>query len=264
MSYFEKLRARSEAVGSLVCVGLDPDHRKHRVEDLADFNRAIIEATAPYAACYKPNIAFYEQFGIEGLRQLEATLRAIPGDIPVIGDVKRGDMGNTAEAYARAMFDQWGFDAVTVNGYQGLDAVGPFLAYEGKGVYVLCRTSNPSSREFQELRLGNGRQLFEEVALVATKWSANVGLVVGATAPEELARVRALVPHASLLVPGVGAQGGDPAAVVRAAGGAPGSMVVNSSRGILYAAEGPGFAEAAAAAARALRDELAAAVASLV
>jgi orotidine-5'-phosphate decarboxylase len=260
VNYFERLAERSRAVNSLVCVGLDPDFKRHRATDVADFNRAIIEATAPYVACYKPNIAFYEQWGIEGLRALEQTLAAVPPGIPVIGDVKRGDMGNTAEAYARAMFEVWGFDAVTVNGYQGLDAVAPFLAYEGKGVYVLCRTSNPSSAEFQERRLDTGRQLFEEVALTATSWSPNVGLVVGATAPAELRRVRELVPEASILVPGVGAQGGRPAEVVAAAGGKPGRIVVSSSRAILYAAEGAGFAEAAGQAARQLRDELAAAL----
>jgi orotidine-5'-phosphate decarboxylase len=260
MTFFEKLADRSRAAKSLVCVGLDPDFKRHRAQDVAAFNRAIIEATAPYVACYKPNIAFYEQWGIEGLRALEQTLAAIPTEIPVIGDVKRGDMGNTAEAYARAMFEVWGFDAVTVNGYQGLDAVAPFLAYEGRGVYVLCRTSNPSSREFQERRLDTGRQLFEEVALTATSWSPNVGLVVGATAPAELRRVRELVPRASILVPGVGAQGGRPDEVVAAAGGEPGRIVVSSSRAILYAADGPQFAEAAGAAARKLRDELAAAL----
>jgi orotidine-5'-phosphate decarboxylase len=261
MSYFEKLAARSRAIGSLVCVGLDPDYKRHRVEDVAAYNKAIIEATAPFAACYKPNIAFYEQWGLPGLRALEQTLAAIQDDIPVIGDVKRGDMGNTAEAYARAMFEVWRFDAVTVNGYQGLDAVAPFLAYEGRGVYVLCRTSNPSSREFQEQVLGNGRQLFEQVALTATSWSPNVGLVVGATAPAELRRVRELVPRASILVPGVGAQGGDPAAVVEAAGAEPGTIVVSASRSVMYAGEGAGFAEAARDAARELRDELSAAAA---
>jgi orotidine-5'-phosphate decarboxylase len=260
VSYFARLEARSRAAGTLVCVGLDPDYRRHRVEEVGAYTRAIIEATAPYAACFKPNMAFYEQFGVAGLRALEATLAAVPGGIPVIGDGKRGDMGNTAEAYARAMFEQWGFDAVTVNGYQGLDAVAPFLAYEEKGVYVLCRTSNPSSREFQERRLDSGRLLFEEVALVATAWSPRAGLVVGATAPEELRRVRELVPEASLLVPGVGVQGGDPAEVIGAAGGRPGKIVVNSSRAIMYASEGTGFAEAAAEAARALRDALAGAV----
>lgn len=262
MRFFEQLARRSREIDSLVCVGLDPDFRKHRIEDVAAFNRAIIEATTHYAACYKPNIAFYEQFGLPGLRALEATLAAIPPGIPVIGDVKRGDIGNTAEAYARAMFEQWGFGAVTVSGYQGRDTVEPFLAYEGRGVFVLCRTSNPGSREFQEQRLANGRMLFEEVALTASAWSPNVGLVVGATAPNELRTVRALVPETPLLIPGVGTQGGRPEEVVAAAGYLPGKMVVNASRGVMYATEGPGFAEAAAEAARLLRDQLKAAAAA--
>jgi orotidine-5'-phosphate decarboxylase len=259
MSFFDELERRSREIDSLVCVGLDPDFRKHRAEDVAAFNAAIIEATAPYAACYKPNIAFYEQFGIPGLRALEATLRAIPAGIPVIGDVKRGDIGNTAEAYARAMFEQWGFGAVTVSGYQGRDTVEPFLAYEGRGVFVLCRTSNPGSREFQEQRLANGRMLFEEVAVTASAWSPNIGLVVGATAPNELRMVRALVPATPLLIPGVGTQGGRADEVVAAAGYRPGAMVVNASRGVIYAGEGPELPEAAAAAARQLRDDLRAA-----
>jgi orotidine-5'-phosphate decarboxylase len=217
---------------------------------------AIVEATAPYAACFKPNIAFYEQHGIAGLRQLETLLAGIPGDIPVIGDMKRGDMGNTAEAYARAAFEQWDFGAVTVASYQGLDSVAPFLAYEDRGVYALCRTSNPSSAEFQDIQLANGRQLFEQVAQTATSWSPRVGLVVGATVPDELRRVREAVPDAPFLVPGVGAQGGDARSAIAAAGHEPGRVVVNSSRGISYASDGPDFAEAAAAAARALRDEL--------
>lgn len=259
MTFFSELERRSKAVDSLLCVGLDPDFRKHRVEDIAPFNRAIIEATADYTACYKPNIAFYEQFGLPGLRALEETLAAIPSDIPVIGDVKRGDMGNTAEAYARAMFEHWGFGAITVNAYQGLDAVQPFLAYPEKAVFILCRTSNPGSREFQEQRLANGRMLYEEVALTATSWAPNVGLVVGATAPAELTQVRALVPNTPLLIPGVGAQGGKAEDVVGAAGYEPGKMVVNASRAVLYAGEGSGFAEAARAAARTIRDELRAA-----
>lgn len=254
--FFDQLRARSIAVNSLLCVGLDPDYRKHRPGDIASFNRAIVEATAPFTACYKPNIAFYEQHGIEGLRQLEQTLNAIPPGIPVIGDVKRGDMGNTAEAYARAMFDSWGFGAVTVNGYQGLDAVAPFLVYEGRGVFVLCRTSNPSSRDLQELRLATGEMVFEHMAVTASAWSPNVGLVVGATAPAELARVRELLPATPILVPGIGAQGGSPAEVLGAAGAQPGAIVVSSSRAILYAAEGPGFAEAAGNAARTAAEQL--------
>lgn len=261
MDFFEQLTTRSEAVDSLVCVGLDPDYRKHRVEDLAAFNRAIIEATAPFAACFKPNIAFYEQFGLAGLHALEETLAVIPSEIPVIGDVKRGDMGNTAEAYARAMFEHWDFGAVTVNGYQGRDAVEPFFSHPERGVIVLCRTSNPSSGEFQERKLDNGRMLYQQMALTATSWAPNIGLVVGATAPEELRDVRNLVPGTFLLVPGVGAQGGRAADVVKAAGYQHGKMVVNSSRAILYAGEGPGFAEAAGLAARQLRDDLRAAAA---
>ncbi|MBK6561803.1 orotidine-5'-phosphate decarboxylase [Candidatus Amarobacter glycogenicus] len=262
MRFFERLEARSRAVDSLVCVGLDPDFRKHRVEDVAAFNTAIVEATAEFAACFKPNIAFYEQWGIPGLHALEQTLKAIPAGIPVICDAKRGDMGNTAEAYARALFESWGFDCATVNGYQGSDAIAPFLAYPEKAVFVLCRTSNPGAREFQEQRLENGRLLYQQVALTATSWSPNVGLVVGATAPAELADVRRLVPGTPLLVPGVGAQGGKPDDVVRAAGYVPGLMVVNASRSILYAGEGVGFADAAGAAARELRDELRAAAAT--
>lgn len=261
MRFFEQLEARSREADSLVCVGLDPDFRKHRAEDLAAFNQAIIEETAEYAACYKPNIAFYEQYGIPGLQALEATVKAIPPRIPVICDAKRGDMGNTAEAYARALFETWGFGAATVNGYQGSDAVAPFLAYPDKAVFILCRTSNPGSREFQEQRLENGRMLYQHLALTVTSWSPNVGLVVGATAPEELADVRRLVPETPLLVPGVGAQGGKPEDVVRSAGYQPGKIVVNASRSILYAGEGPGFAKAAGEAARTLRDELRAAAA---
>ncbi|MGE3074367.1 MAG: orotidine-5'-phosphate decarboxylase [Dehalococcoidia bacterium] len=261
MTFFEQLEARSRAADSLVCVGLDPDFRKHKASELAEFNRAIIESTAEYAACYKPNIAFYEQFGIPGLQALETTLKYIPADIPVICDAKRGDMGNTAEAYARALFETWGFAAATVNGYQGSDAVAPFLAYPDKAIFVLCRTSNPGSREFQEQRLENGRLLYQQVALTATSWSPNVGLVVGATAPQELADVRRLVPETPLLVPGVGAQGGKPNDVIGAAGYQPGKMVVNASRSIMYAGEGASFAQAAGNAARQLRDELRAAAA---
>ena len=257
MNYFEKLAARTRAVGAPVCVGLDPAFEKHRVEDVSAFNRAIIEATAPYTACYKPNIAFYEQWGIAGLRALEETLAAIPSDIPVIGDVKRGDMGNTAQAYARAMFDQWDFDAITLNGYLGLESVEPYLAYPDRGFYLLCRTSNPGARDLQYVTVEGGRPLFEHMATLQTGWSDRIGLVVGATAPAELRRVRELVPQASILVPGVGAQGGSAADAINAAWTGPGSLVVSASRSILYASEAADFAEAAAIAARELRDEMA-------
>lgn len=261
MNYFEKLAARSSNAGSVVCVGLDPEFGKHRVEDVAGYNRQIIEATSPYAACYKPNIAFYEQWGIAGLRALEETLAFIPKDIPVIGDVKRGDIGSTAAAYARAMFEQWGFDAITLNPYLGRDSFEPYLQYEGKGFYFVCRTSNPGAADFQYLEAGEDVRLYERVALTVSEWSPMAGLVVGATAPDELRRVRALVPKASLLVPGVGAQGGSPREVAEAAGLEPGTIVVSASRSIMYASSGPNFAEAAAMAARALRDELSGAAA---
>jgi orotidine-5'-phosphate decarboxylase len=256
VNYFDRLAARSRATGSLVCVGLDPDAKRTPVSDVAARNRAIIEATAPYAACYKPNLAFYEQFGIEGWRALEATLAAIPGDIPVIADGKRGDIGSTAEAYARALFETWGFDAATLSPYLGRDSIEPYLAYEGCGLYLLCHTSNPGASDFQHLPV-DGEPLYERVARSVTAWSPDIGLVVGATAPGELRRVRQLAPRASLLVPGVGAQGGAPTEVIGAAGGEPGTIVVNASRSVYYASEGAGFAEAAALAARALRDQLA-------
>ncbi len=247
-AYAERLARRSREAGSFVCVGLDPPGDLP-ADEVAPRNRALIEATAPYAACFKPNLAFYEQFGVPGLRALEATLAAIPGGIPVIADAKRGDMGNTAAAYARALFEVWGFDAATVNPFQGRDAVEPFLAYEDRGVYLLCRTSNPGSATIQNATLADGAPLYERLAAEMPSWGANVGLVVGATAPAELARVRELAPRATLLIPGVGAQGGDPAEVVAAAGREPGLMVVNASRSIANASD-------PAAAARALRDAL--------
>lgn len=257
MSYFERLAERSQAIGSIVCVGLDPDFKRHKVQDVATYNRAIIEATAPYAACYKPNIAFYEQWGMDGLRALEQTLAAIPSGIPIIGDVKRGDIGSTAAAYARAMFEHWQFDAITLNPYLGRDSFEPYLAYEGKGFYMVCRTSNPGAADLQYLETGEDVRLYERVALTVTDWSPAIGLVVGATAPEELREIRQLVPNASLLVPGVGAQGGQPADVIAAAGNQPGTIVVSASRSIMYASDGADFAEAAARAAKQLRDELA-------
>jgi orotidine-5'-phosphate decarboxylase len=256
MTFFERLEKRSGVLDSLVCVGLDPDFRRHRVEEVAPFLRDIITATLPYAACYKPNVAFFEQWGVPGLRALEATLEAIPGEVPVIGDAKRGDIGSTAEAYARALFEAWGFDAVTVNPYLGRDSVEPFLAYGDRGVYLLCRTSNPGAGDFQSLQLADGTRLFEHVAATVAGWGANTGLVVGATAPAELARVRELVPGLPLLIPGVGSQGGTPEDVIRAAGYRHGYVLVNASRSILYAGSSPG---AAADAACALRDALRAA-----
>lgn len=250
MSYFERLAKRSDEIGSFVCVGLDPHYGKMPVEQIAAHNRKVIEATAPYAACYKPNSAFYEQYGVAGMEVLLETVAAVPDGIPVIGDVKRGDIGSTAVAYARAAFEVWGFDAVTLNGYLGLESVRPFFDYSDRGIYIVCRTSaNEGAADLQESRMASGEHLYEEVARVSRGWSHHLGLVVGATAPDEIRRLREISPDASLLIPGVGAQGGDTQAVMAAAGSRPGSLVVSSSRAIYYA-DDPG------AAARQLRDEL--------
>lgn len=250
MNFYERLTRRSRETDSVVCVGLDPHFGRMPVAEIAAHNLRVIEATAPYAACYKPNFAFYEQYGIDGLRALQETVAAVPGDIPVLGDVKRGDIGSTAAAYARAAYEVWGFDAVTLHPYMGLESVRPFLEYPDKGIFIVCRTSaNEGATDLQESMLESGIRLYEAVANIATTWSPIIGLVVGATAPAEIARVRALAPDAPLLIPGVGAQGGDAGAAIRAAGHGPGSLLVSSSRGIYYA-------EDPAAAAIELRDEL--------
>jgi orotidine-5'-phosphate decarboxylase len=262
VGFFDKLEQAARRNGSLLCVGLDPDPALMPVDDVASFNRAVIEATSEFVCAYKPNLAFYEALGERGYAALRDTLAAIPDEIPVVGDAKRGDIGNTAKAYARALFDEIGFDAATVNPYLGGDAVEPFLEREEKAAFILCRTSNPGARDFQDLAVSNGdasRPLFEVVAEAAARWNrrGNVGLVVGATYPEELRRVRQLCPEMTFLVPGVGAQGGDVAAVMAngldARGG---GLVINVSRQVLYASKGRDFAQAAGEAARKLRDEI--------
>lgn len=264
MRFFDKLERAATKNGSLLCVGLDPDPALMPITDVADFNQAIIEATAGLVCAYKPNLAFYEALGERGLLALHKTLAAVPEDVPVIGDGKRNDIGNTARAYAHALFDHWRFDAVTVNPYLGGDALEPFLERPDKVAFVLCRTSNPGARDLQDLPVSvNGsppRPLFEAVAEAALRWNTrgNVGLVVGATYPEELRRVREICPDMTFLVPGVGAQGGDVAAVMTngldARGG---GLIINVSRQVLYASKGNDFAQAARRAAQALRDDMA-------
>jgi len=265
VGFFDKLERAAQRNGSLLCVGLDPDPAQMPVSDVAAFNRAIIEATAGLVCAYKPNLAFYEALGERGLAALRETLAAIPPDIPVIADGKRNDIGNTAKAYARALFDELGVDAATVNPYLGGDAVEPFLEREEKAAFILCRTSNPGARDLQDLLVsapggGEARPLFEMVAEMARRWNSrgNVGLVVSATYPEELGRVRRLCPEMTFLVPGVGAQGGDVAAVIGNGldkGGR--GLIINVSRQVLYASREKDFAVAAARAARQLRDEIA-------
>lgn len=259
--YFDRLAERTRATGSYLCVGLDPQPDRHAPEELPGFLIPIVEATAPYAACFKPNLAFFEAHGVPGLLALERVLAAVPSGIPVIGDMKRGDIGSTSRAYARAAFEVWGFDAVTVNPYLGFEGIEPFLEYADRGVYVLCRTSAAGAADLQAERLASGLRVFEHVARLVGSRPERLGLVVGATAQrEELAAVRRLAPNASLLVPGVGAQGGDIEAVIAAAGASPGSIVFNASRSILYPEGQPADPARAAETARALRDRIAAAV----
>ncbi len=263
MNFNEKLQKAVTKNQSLVCVGLDPDLR--RMPDhlsVADFNKEIVAATADLVCAYKPNIAFYEAMGAEGMKALTEIMKAIPKDIPVIIDAKRGDIGNTSIAYARALFDLFGCDAATVNPYLGFDAIEPFIQYTDKGIFILCRTSNPGAEDFQSLICvfqHKTRPLFEVVADRANEWNTNgnVGLVVGATYPEELKLLRQQHPHMPFLIPGVGAQGGDVELTVRyGVGHDGGQAIVSSTRQIIYASKGKDFAEAARKAAIALRDEI--------
>ncbi len=256
---------------SLVCVGLDPDQSRMPVSawdprdatgSLVRFNAAIIEATADLVCAYKPNLGFYAAAGVAGIEALVATRELIPGDIPVILDCKVGDLGNTAAAYARAYFDEWGFDAVTANPYLGEDSLAPFLSYPSRGVFILCKTSNPGSGELQDLVTGDAMTpLYLTLAERAKRWAkdypATVGLVVGATYPAQLGDVRATVGELPILVPGIGTQAGDVSAAVAQgldSGGA--GLIVTASRAITYAGSGDDFAEQARQAATRFRDQI--------
>jgi len=259
VEFVSRLLNASRGNRSLLCVGLDPDPSKLPVRDVFEFNRAIIDATADLVCCYKPNLAFYEALGIRGLQALRKTLAHIPKDIPVIGDAKRGDIGNTATAYAKALFGYYKFDAVTVNPYMGYDSVKPFLDYRDKGIFVLCRTSNSSASDFQDLVDNFGMKFYQTVALRAGDWNkgGNVGLVVGATFPEELREIRKLCPDMPLLIPGVGAQGGDLELSVRYGVDAnKEKAVIVAARQVIYASKGPDYAQAARKAAGELRDAI--------
>jgi orotidine-5'-phosphate decarboxylase len=274
MTFTTKLQIAQQTNNSWVCVGLDPvmEHLPGAVKDTASplltFGRAIVEATADLVCAYKPNLAFWLVEGPEGLSALRQLIADIPEDIPVILDAKFNDVGHTAAAYARAAFEMLGVDACTTNPYLGLDAVRPFLESEEHGVFLLARTSNPSAPDLQDKTVGD-RPLYEEVARLAAQWDANLpgtcGLVVGATYPEELAHLREIAPGLPFLIPGIGAQGGSLETAVahgptacgernRTTGGL--GPIINSSRGIIYASSGPDFAEAARAAALALRDQI--------
>jgi orotidine-5'-phosphate decarboxylase len=266
MGFMQALRARWERADSLVCVGLDPEPAKFppRFADEPDaifeFCRDIVDATAQYVCCFKPQIAHFAALGAEdALQRLIAHIHAAHPGIPVILDSKRGDIGSTAQHYATEAFDRYAADAVTANPYLGRDSLQPFLDRADRGVVILCRTSNPGAADLQDLNI-DGRPLYQHVAeKIARDWNGNgnCALVVGATWPQQLREVRAIVGDLPLLVPGVGAQGGDVEAVVTNAKTTDGTgLVVSSSRAILYASEGDDFAAAAAAAAKSLRDEI--------
>ncbi len=271
MSFFERLADRVRTVDSVVSVGLDPDpNRLPEAVTGADlprwaFNRRLIDATHEHAACFKPNAAFYED--PDGWRALRETVAYAGGkDVPVLLDAKRADIGNTARRYASVLDEGLGVDAITVNPYLGRDALEPFLGREDAGVFVLCRTSNPGSGDLQTLELASGDPVYERVAALADLWNdaGNVGLVVGATAPEELQRIREIVPDIPFLVPGVGAQGGDAEAAVDYGLATPPGIetpvgLVNSSRGVIFAGEDAtrdAYFDAAGAAAKRLKRRL--------
>jgi len=243
--FIEKLTAAIETNNSLLCVGLDPEPRQFPAHfpatvdtpALANWGIRLIEQTADLACCYKPNIAFYEQYGTAGLEALQQTIAAVPKHIPVLLDIKRGDIGSTVAAYARAAFEIIQADAVTLAPYLGADSIAPFLAYPGKAAFVLCYTSNPSAAQVQEFG-APGERLFEFIARRAQEWGNpnQIGFVVGATQPQALARVRQLAPQSWILAPGVGAQGGDLSAALAAGLNAAGSgLIVPVSRSVIYA-----------------------------
>jgi orotidine-5'-phosphate decarboxylase len=262
MTFNAKLLQTARKNRSLVCLGLDPDPQLMPKMGVFEFNRAIIDATSDLVCAYKPNLAFYEALGIDGLVALRKTVEHIGGKVPVIGDAKRGDVGNSAKAYARALFDVFGFDAATVNPYLGFDAMEPFLNYKDKAIFVLCRTSNAGAADFQDLSCSSPHgphRLYNAVAEKAQEWNRedNIGLVVGATYPEELLAVRHAFPHMTLLIPGIGAQGGSLDLAVKHGVDATGERAIfASSRQILYASAGSDFDRAAREATDKMRREI--------
>ncbi|WP_382153608.1 orotidine-5'-phosphate decarboxylase [Hydrogenophaga sp. ANAO-22] len=274
MTFLDMLRTAERQNRSLLCVGLDPDparfpaHLKNDASRIYDFCAAIVEATADTAIAFKPQIAYFAAHRAEEqLERLMAHMRRVAPQVPVILDAKRGDIGSTAEQYAIEAFERYGADAVTLSPFMGFDSVQPYLQYHGKGAFLLCRTSNPGGDDLQNQRFASidgEPRLYEHVARLAQgPWNLNgqLGLVVGATYPAEIERVREIAPTLPLLIPGVGAQGGDAVATVKAGlrtqgDETTGPIIVNSSRAILYASAGADFADAARRVAQKTRDEL--------
>src|SRR4029453_14230246 len=257
--FAEKLRAAAETNNSFLSIGLDPDPELMAHPHIPSFLTEIVAATSDLVCAYKPNLAFFEALGMGGMQTLLESLRSVPKHIPIIADAKRGDIGNTARFYARALFEVYKFDAVTVNPYGGRDAVQPFIDYADRGVLVWCRSSNPGAADLQDMRLEDGRPVYEAIAESAREWNirGNVGVVAGATWPEQIERVRDICPDMWLLVPGVGAQEGDLEAAVHAAMDAEGGgFILNASRAVLYASQDDGYAKAAPKAAQRLRSRI--------
>jgi orotidine-5'-phosphate decarboxylase len=258
MTFLAQLSAAAAQNQSMLCVGLDPEPRKFpgalqgNANKIYDFCAAIVDATADTVIAFKPQIAYFAAHRAEGqLERLMEHMRRVAPLVPIILDAKRGDIGSTAEQYAIEAFERYGADAVTLSPFMGFDSVQPYLKYHGKGAFLLCRTSNPGGDDLQNQRLASlpgTPLLYEHVATLAQgPWNLNgqLGLVVGATYPAEIERVRALAPNLPLLIPGVGAQGGDAVATVRAGWRKDGSIIVNSSRAILYASSADDYAAAA-------------------
>ena len=273
MTFLDMLRDAATQNNSMLCVGLDPEPTRFPASlqgdphKIYDFCAAIVDATADLVCAFKPQIAYFAAHGAEDqLERLMQHMRANAPHVPVILDAKRGDIGSTAEQYAREAFERYGADAVTLSPFMGFDSVEPYLRRHGKGAFLLCRTSNPGGDDFQNQRLASvdGQPLlYEHIARLAQgPWNKNgqLGLVVGATYPAEIERVRAIAPQVPLLIPGVGAQGGDAAATVRAGWRQDGPIIVNSSRAILYASNGADFAAAARHEAQRTRNLLQAAI----
>ncbi|WP_302985107.1 orotidine-5'-phosphate decarboxylase [uncultured Muribaculum sp.] len=263
----EELIKNIKSKQSFLCVGLDSDIKKLPAHLLSEpnpifaFNKAIIDATAPYAVAYKPNMAFYESLGAQGWTALEETVSYIQNNYPdqfIIADAKRGDIGNTSTLYARSFFEHLGVDAITVAPYMGQDSVSPFLGYDSKWVVLLALTSNKGSHDFQLTEDKNGKRLFENVIETSQQWASDKEMmyVVGATQGKMFADIRKIAPNHFLLVPGVGAQGGSLEEVAKYGMNSDCGLLVNSSRGIIYASSGTDFAEAAAREARILAGQM--------
>jgi|TARA_B110000046_G_scaffold185102_1_gene225584 orotidine-5'-phosphate decarboxylase len=263
---FDRIKSKK----SFLCVGLDPDLEKipkHLLETedpIFEFNKAIIDATLPYAIAYKPNIAFYESLGIYGWQALKKTIEYIPQEVFTIADAKRGDIGNTSNKYAEAFFKKMSFDAITLAPYMGQDSVTPFLDHKDKWAILLASTSNIGALDFQELIIENsgGQKVYEKVIEISSQWGSDQNLmyVVGATRVDTLTHIRKIIPDHFLLIPGIGAQGGDLDLVCKYAINASGGLLINSARSIIYADSTVNFAYHAGLAAAELQDQMAAAI----